>query len=388
MTKSTRITLIVDSNTLTQNPDFNTGQWNSIITLCNKKKMNLLVPEVVLAEVGRQWADSAEKFFSGITRDWDKHAWPLSFSKLQLPDTKTIGRERYISTARKFLESNGARTLPIPDVSITNLLERDLDKRQPFDLKGKGFRDAVIWHSIVEFFNSEKPTDQVIFVTANKNDFVEGNEFSEVLRSELPENANFEWKMHLKDVIIDPEIAKLLEEIKKPYPIHGKSLTHGESDIELEPLEDTIFNAIELGLEYFVGMHIIGDGDFRPEVHIEGLDLPGEIETATIESWNLNIDSLESQPYESYEMDRELHVAKVSANMTISGVVHKHDMYIMDSSKNFYSTSELNDHYLEVETEFEVVVHANIDLNPELRLVESCDIDSIVLSDYPNSREL
>jgi hypothetical protein len=75
------------------------------------------------------------------------------------------------------------RTLPIPLVSHTSIIERCGRRKKPFgEKKGdKGYKDYLIWLSIVEL---TKTADlQIIFLSQNKNDFAD--ETGTVLHADL-----------------------------------------------------------------------------------------------------------------------------------------------------------------------------------------------------------
>ena len=62
----------------------------------------------------------------------------------------------------------------MPQVSHADLVERDLSSRKPFSPTGKGYRDALIWESVVELCTDLTDADTLIFVTDNKSDFCHG----------------------------------------------------------------------------------------------------------------------------------------------------------------------------------------------------------------------
>lgn len=375
MTNSPKIAVVVDSTELSQTPDFQSGSWNSLITLCNQQQIHLAVPEIVLAEVGRQWAEKTDKFFTEIREDWSKRTWPLqSPQKLQLPDQSDINRHQYLSKAKSFLEEKHVQILPVPDIPISSLIERDLDQRKPFKPQGKGFRDAVIWQSVVDFAAKFDESVRVIFVSGNHTDFAEEEKLSESLRIDLPDNTNLVWMLNLRKVLEDPDMKALRQTISKPSLVSGHSLSHSQDDAV--PLDQLIFDAIESKLEALMHFKVFSIGGC-PEVIIEGLNLPGEIETLTISYWHADHSTLESHAYESYEEDRELHIATVSAELILTGALHIADSYILEPTGGLNIMGPINDTYQEVEVSLNVIVEANIDLNPKLRFIESCEIDSI-----------
>lgn len=70
------------------------------------------------------------------------------------------------------------RRVPHPGQELlhSELLARALNRRKPFSEKGSGYRDALIWHSILwiaETYGVEN--DPIAFVTSNTRDFADSN---------------------------------------------------------------------------------------------------------------------------------------------------------------------------------------------------------------------
>jgi hypothetical protein len=59
--------------------------------------------------------------------------------------------------------------LPYPLTTHAELLRRDLDRRKPFNEKGRGYRDALIWESILEL--AAKSENEIVLVSRNAGDF-------------------------------------------------------------------------------------------------------------------------------------------------------------------------------------------------------------------------
>lgn len=83
--------------------------------------------------------------------------------------------------------ANGA-FLDTPQVDHDTVLARAMQGRKPFDTNGKeGYRDALIWYSILELCRTLHGSDHLLFVTGNSRDFCDdkSGSLAQALRDDL-----------------------------------------------------------------------------------------------------------------------------------------------------------------------------------------------------------
>lgn len=73
--------------------------------------------------------------------------------------------------------------LPMPQVSHDAVVTRELLRRKPFSPKGTGYRDYLIWLSLLEYAKANP--DPIHFITGNTKDFAEGGELHPDLVADL-----------------------------------------------------------------------------------------------------------------------------------------------------------------------------------------------------------
>lgn len=73
--------------------------------------------------------------------------------------------------------------LPMPQVSHDAVVTRELHRRKPFAPKGTGYRDYLIWLSLLEYAKANP--DPIHFITGNTKDFAEGEQLHPDLLSDL-----------------------------------------------------------------------------------------------------------------------------------------------------------------------------------------------------------
>ena len=69
--------------------------------------------------------------------------------------------------------------IPFNNVSNEVLVEKAILGKRPFREHEKGYRDAVIWHSLIDYIANNKIEDEIVLLTNNTSDFFveDGNEF-------------------------------------------------------------------------------------------------------------------------------------------------------------------------------------------------------------------
>ena len=66
----------------------------------------------------------------------------------------------------KQLNDAHCKIVTYPDVSLKELVKKAVSRHRPFDDHGSGFRDALIWHSILELTNA--PNDDIALISNDK----------------------------------------------------------------------------------------------------------------------------------------------------------------------------------------------------------------------------
>ncbi len=118
----------------------------------------------------------------------------------------------------RLLKELNAEILTIPDVTHGDLVSRAMMRRRPFDQQGGGYRDALIWFSLLE--SLKKTNDIILFVTNDVKAF--WNEKRDGLHPDLIEDLKkagfkkdrilvFASVEELNTKIIKPKLASLEE---------------------------------------------------------------------------------------------------------------------------------------------------------------------------------
>jgi len=142
----------------------------------------------------------------------------------------------YEDYLRGKLLSNG-EIVPLPNVTVQNLVDRDLARRRPFKENGVGFRDTLIWETILGLVNHQG-YDGLIFITNNTKDFAEGRGLHSDLIKDLESKGvnpssirSFTSVQQFVDEMVNPALHEI-EEIRE-------AITHSNyPDIDLHEIAE------------------------------------------------------------------------------------------------------------------------------------------------------
>ena len=302
-----------------------TTNGKALLKLREKDKVRLFVPSVVLQEVSRQWVDEYYKRKSeleGSVQKFNNVTKMLNVSfDLPGPEFCSYSRDAIFKLAQDVLVKKGLEILPMPCVALKQILLRDLDRRKPFDEKGRGFRDFLIWRSVCELHSLDNGKDfKIIFVTSD-GDFLDKElGIHEDLQKDLVSSG--------RDVIVVNDMDELLKHpFIKPYVDELQSEIQVEIKRELKKkISEKLKGLIDKPVSLF---------DYGEPGGVGG----GPINTPIVEGDFVDIHVIEkSMVYETYSLndkfsgDADLLTVKVEVDVecSIEGFVYKSDYYMYE----------------------------------------------------------
>lgn len=132
---------------------------------------SVYMPQVVFDELCKQYYEEIEKaketqrkYFKELNR-----VNPVA-SKNQSDDFDKL-RSSYEQVLTQRCQRLGIQILDYPKVEHREMVLRELNQRKPFKDSSKGYRDALIWETVLSLGMSVGENDNVIFLTENTDDF-------------------------------------------------------------------------------------------------------------------------------------------------------------------------------------------------------------------------
>lgn len=154
----------------------------------NQAAYELFVPDVVLQELDKQFAQRTKRLTKDINKslgDHNKELVKLGMDRLDLVEVDATAVSTYRTKLESRLSSARVGVLPIPN-DLSPAVEWAIQRRKPFKESGEGFQDATIWLTILELAVARP--DRIVFVSANTSDFAEPgtkSELAEALKDDL-----------------------------------------------------------------------------------------------------------------------------------------------------------------------------------------------------------
>jgi hypothetical protein len=174
--------VVIDTNQFHGDPRMALRDFRVLFAQHEHGSLELAVPEVVLQELPKMYRREYEaahaKLNSGLKKlsklGYDTYAEPQ-------PPSGAEAQEQYAIWLHAHLTERRVRTPALPATNLAQLVEHSVAERRPWQANSKGFRDALIWHTVLEL----AAKDDVILITDNWRDFAESEQAKDVLHPDL-----------------------------------------------------------------------------------------------------------------------------------------------------------------------------------------------------------
>lgn len=317
----------------------------SVLEAVAKGAFRLVVPEVVLDELDKQFARRSKRAYREIgsvirTQQGE-------FEELGLPLPEVPGRDEdevagFRTALEASLTASGATIAPYPE-DLRPAVQWAVERRRPFDDGGKGFPDAVIWLTVLQI--AKEHGDETISLVTSDNDFAESKndpQLAGILRDDL------EALDLLRDQVRRvPGISPFVEELGQRLQA---SRERAEALIEA--------NVFDSAIESHFFQAELDQGPLRL-----GVDLDND---PTVTSWDLeslHLRDAVTLPGSGIYLEVTAH-----AHALLNLVIYRADYYLAaeeDYVPFALSNPDLTRHYVEAEAELDLELSLSIIANED-----------------------
>lgn len=166
--KGLRMWIVLDTNIYYNQWNLDGANFNAFRNFCNNTGAQLILPEIVRREVQNKY----ESEVAAAQTDLDKIAQKLT--RLGITDHGVSGavvNMNYNFYAVVCTQFRGVLDVPYEAVSHSDLVAKALGPKLPFRDGEKGYRDALMWLSVLDIARSTDYRGDIHFVNNNSKDF-------------------------------------------------------------------------------------------------------------------------------------------------------------------------------------------------------------------------
>ncbi len=314
---------------------------------------SLHVPQVVIDEVLNKYPEELRK----VKKSLDEARRVMG--EIESPFTNaTIEElvEAYRDMLLSRFEEVRTTIMDYPDVPHEAVVQRALNRRKPFAPSGRGYRDTLIWETVVDL--AERPGEPIAFISEDK-DFLHG-----------------EGNLH-PDLVADMEERGLQPDRIVPFAsLEGFVHEHIKPTMEalehiLRQLAEGRYPELDLAEEIAIRLpDIIGHREWEPDE----LGFPWEFESPTVSSVQdvQNIHVLDVRELFSGEF---LIRAEADADCEFDVFVYKPDYFAMsDEEAPYICDRDWNRHYFRASASTWVHIEVEMTFDPDLARVTSMQL--------------
>lgn len=362
------ITICLDTNAFQKNWFAQGEAFRLIADFISKDEARAYVSEITVQEHAAHYRQEAPI----IVKDSVSQLAELKQLLMEAPIPalpKLTDTAKFEPSFRKRLLELGITVLPIPAVAHAALVARDLSQIRPFDKKGRGYRDSLIWLGLLKAL--DHTTTRVALVTTNKADFCATDNPGALhpdLAKELQEHAPG------CKATVHPTPTELVESVVKPRLKAIAEVEAATQDI-LQRIQTgtyehfTITQVVTDGLDNFAaqeptGTFCVGGEQLEEPLWVTFMEAPENIEATDI-----------------FRLNDNTYVCEGTADVTITleGYLDKFEAANQAALGNAYITEpDWNEHYAEVEvSDVPATITFSINFDDQTGTVASFEIIKI-----------
>ena len=361
------IAVVLDTNAVHRDASLSSEAAKNLLALGADGSCEIVYTEVVLEELKRQQFERLQKLQAdadALTKTMSRDGEPMDSITAQL-DTALTSLESKIKADFEMLFSRtGVVREPVPKDVAERLLRRDLERRRPFlevgnDQVSAGFRDAVIWESVLALLQDDRGYDKVLLVTQDKGFLVKSGGLHQHLLDDLDS-----LSVDRKRVIA----------VKTVFDAVGR--VRAQIEATVEATENALFTSIATDaildlVNQSVSMEMVYGGEY---------DYPDFVKFTTGPLEDATIDDIDQQTDFVFTRNEGAGTvtATAEAHVYLSGFVMKSEWHADESSVTV--VQDWNDHYFHASDEAVVQAVVEIDVSgptPEAVGVELRDLNVV-----------
>ncbi|MDT0181454.1 PIN domain-containing protein [Microbacterium sp. ARD31] len=356
--------ILLDTTAFSQDSMMRTAAWDSLASAAKSGLIKIAISEVTILELGRQVLEKAEKLREAISSNLEY----LESHGVALVEPEEPRTQDFEPALRARLATRHVHVLPLPSVSHADLVSRDIATRPPFNRSGKGYRDALIWHSLLEWIGAETDVEEVLFVTANTTDFAEKgkNGLAADLSAELPAEVDVQLIKGMS------EAAAKVRELKK-RPVTSPGTPPGE-ELPEEATEPARSAAERAAKHAFLAL---ADQEWES---IDAFPFQLQpVESVSVTWVEIDEGTLEAELVDTVS-ETMIWDVRASARLSVEGMVYRGEAFVLGKEWDV-SPGSFEEHYVEATRTIECTLVVDVRVEADNETAEAAITDILVTRD-------
>jgi hypothetical protein len=247
MGQSRALRVVLDANAVGVDPPLGKIEHRLLLDAHRAGTIVLVIPELSLREAVNRWKELVQQQSSKLANARQEllklapsHRLPFSLMD------RERGAQELLAQLSEALTRAGVPMPKIPHVTHDELVGRALDRRQPFDARGSGYRDALLWKTVCDL---ESQGCKLVLVSNDPAAFAEGRkeggQLAASLAGELSELGSVSLFEDLGTAIKD--LGLIEPEALKATSAAIERMGAGFPDLLLDELAETLIHPVHIG---------------------------------------------------------------------------------------------------------------------------------------------
>ncbi len=165
--------IFLDTSVLNGDYRLRSGSLLHLVRICGISKLKIIAPAVIITDLVAHYRYEFENIINKtqqFSRDLERYIYSGDSPRLELKGQKLL--DNYENWLRKRSKSLGIIIRDYPQIKHEQIVKRASTKRKPFKNHDIGYKDTLIWESILEYL---RETDDIVFLLSADQDFGESN---------------------------------------------------------------------------------------------------------------------------------------------------------------------------------------------------------------------
>lgn len=356
--------VILDANVLIGDYWLRSPSFSLLREFLKNSKAALVVPKIVFEEVVNHHREDVRKLKADIQdnlRESSRLLRDASAAKWLIELNRREAKEPYENFLTSELTNLGAVIPDYGGIPHSDVVQRDLRRRRPFQQSGKGYRDTLLWETILRGY--VLPDALTVIVSQNSRDFSSGDGrlhkdlFQDILSLRKGSNTQVELSPSLlafTDSYIVPHLTRRKEFAVLVQNNKVQGLVLGEV---CERYMDALVTAVN------EDRWVMTDSSYDPDVDV--IELSGDYVVDEVSQVSRNVLLVEFG---------------FSASVSFTYFLPMSDYYAMDEKETeniAVLDPNWNESVMHVESSAMISFSCRLTFNTKTKKVESFEVDSV-----------